>query len=273
MRLVSVVVLLAAAACAPSKMAAAFIVNPIRVPIIGEPTEPHEVVTFTTDDGLELEGWLFRPTGTPKGLVVLLHGKDINRQHVVLKALRFLKLGYAVLAYDQRAHGRSEGKFITYGVKEVGDLQRAMDTVALTPVYLVGESLGAAVVLQTTAKDARVKGVVSAASFADLRTLLNEKTPFFFSEATQADALAAAEREANFHIDDVSPAKAAANITVPALVIHGVDDTFIPMHHALEIYEALKGPKQLIRVEGVAHMDVLLHDEVWNDIERFVLAN
>lgn len=259
-------------ACAPSKLAANFLVTPMRIPLVGEPSEPHQVITFTTEDGFVLEGWLFPGEGTPRGLVVLLHGKDINRQHFLGRALHLQRLGFTVLAYDQRGHGRSGGKFITYGVKEVGDLQRALDAVKLEPVYLVGESLGAAVVLQAAAKEPRVKAVVAAASFADLRTLLNEKTPFFFSDATKAEAVAAAEAEAHFDIDDVSPVKAARNITVPALIIHGLDDTFIPIRHSVEIFDALAGPKQLVRLQGVSHMDVLLHDEAWTEIERFLLA-
>lgn len=267
----SSLLLLLLTACAPSKLAANFIVNPIRVPVVGAPAEPHEPLVVTTADGLKLHGWVFRAR-EPRGLVVLLHGKDINRQHYLAQALRLRALGFVVVAYDQRAHGQSEGTSITYGVHEVGDLQRVLDAVPVGPVYVVGESLGAAVALQAAAVEPRIRGVVAAASFADLRTLLQEKTPFFFDTKTREDTLASAEATAGFDLDAVSPEKAAARITAPVMLVHGIDDTFIPMRHSLRIYDALRAPKELVRLEGVSHMDVLLHEQAWKEIERFLLA-
>lgn len=257
--------------CAPSKLAANFIVNPIRVPVVGAPGEAHDELAVKTADGLTLRGWVFRAEA-PRGLVVLLHGKDINRQHFLPQALHLRALGFTVVALDQRAHGQSEGTSITYGVLEVGDVQRVLDAVPVQPVFVVGESFGAAVALQVAAVEPRIAGVVAAASFADLRTLLNEKTPFFFDEKTKAATLSTAEAQAGFDLDAVSPEKAAARITAPVLLVHGTNDTFIPIQHSLRIFAALTGPKELVRLDGVSHMDVLLHAEGWKEIERFLLA-
>lgn len=108
--------LLALAACTPTRIGTMVITHPLRVPVVGAPSLAHEDITITTEDQLKLDGWLF-PVSAPRGLVVLVHGKDINRQHFVSAANRFHDKGYVVLAYDQRAHGRSEGSVITYGVR------------------------------------------------------------------------------------------------------------------------------------------------------------
>lgn len=269
-----------AVSCAPARLGALAITRPLRVPVIVEPLEPHDDLVITTDDGLRLQGWLF-PVDEPRGLVVLVHGKDINRQHFIAAAGRFQSLGFVVLAYDQRAHGLSDGAIVTYGAREARDLCRAIDTAFASgalrahpavPVFLIGESLGAAVVLQTAAQEPRVRGVVAGASFSDLRTILSEKTPFFFSNSERDEAVRAAEMEGQFKVDDVSPMRAAANIEVPVLLLHGSEDRYIPFGHSIRIYEAIKAPKRLIRLEGAGHVDVLLHEEAWQEIERFVLG-
>lgn len=273
MRAATLTVLLLSSACAPSKLAANFIVHPIRLPVVGAPAAPHEDFSVKTADGLTLRGWRF-PVEQPRGLVVMLHGKDANRQHFLEPALRLREQGFIVAAYDQRGHGASDEATITYGVREVADVRAVLDALqpGNLPVYVVGESLGAAVALQATAVEPRIKGVVAAASFSDLRTLLKEKTPFFFSNKELADTFDAAELEAQFDLDSASPVKAAPNITVPALLLHGTIDGFIPAAHSVRIYEALGGKKELVRLEGVNHIDVLLHRESWDTIERFLTS-
>lgn len=266
------------AACTPTRLGTIAITRPLRVPVVGSPSLAHEDITITTSDELKLDGWLF-PAESPRGLVVLLHGKDINRQHFASAANRFHERGFVVLAYDQRAHGRSEGSLVTYGVREAPDLHRAIDVAFAAkpladhpglPVFLIGESLGAAVVLMEAAHDARIAGVVAGAPFADLKSVVADRTPFFLPNSTRDDALAAAELEGQFKADDASPLLAAPNITASVLLLHGSEDTFIPMRHSLRIYEALKAPKRFLRLEGVAHADILLHDEAWAEIEKFV---
>lgn len=259
-------------ACSAAKTASGLLVHPLRVPVVAAPPVPHEALTVTTVDGLALHGWLFRPEGPPRGLVVLVHGKDINRTHLASYGVALVKQGYAVAAYDQRAHGQSEGTCTTYGAREVDDLRRVIDAVGITPVTLIGESLGAATAIQAAAVDPRVDHLVSAASFASLRVLLGEIRPKVFPEGTVDEAIGLAEAECHFEVDAIAPVKAAARVTVPTLVIHGLSDDFIAMHHALELYAALPGPKQLLQLENVGHQDVLLHREVWEQIERFLAA-
>jgi uncharacterized protein len=258
--------------CRASAMGAALIVEPLRIPIVGSPSIPHRKFQIVTHDNLKLEGWSFVPAASVanKGTVILVHGKDINRQHFLSQIPWLLKEGYSVFAYDQRAHGRSEGHYTTFGKNEVRDLQKVMDLSGAPHVMLIGESLGAAVVLQTAAVDSRVSAVVAGASFADLRSLISQKKPFFMSEATRDEAIELAQQKANFQFDEVGPERCAPNIKVPVLLLHGMQDTYIPMEHAVRLREALVSPKKLVRLDGVGHADILLHDEVWKLIVEFL---
>jgi alpha-beta hydrolase superfamily lysophospholipase len=240
------------------------------MPLWGSPSTAHRDVSFVTADGLTLEGWLFEPQGSSQGLVVFLHGKDANRGHFAGDAKRFTARGYTVLAYDQRAHGRSEGQWCTFGHREVPDLQLAIDRFAQgRPVYVIGESMGAAVALEAAAQDARIAGVVAGAAFSDLRTVVNEHRPAVMSTEQLALAVAEAERRADFHVDDINPARDASHIAVPTLLLHGSEDPYIPLQHAYRIRQNLTGPAQLVTLEGVQHIDVLLHEEAWQVIEHW----
>lgn len=277
MKKLALISLLAVSGCAAGNAVSGALIIPMRVPVVGVPSIAYESFEVTTADGIALDGWQFSPVTPPRGVIVFVHGKDINRQHFVGAAERFVKQGYAVVAYDQRAHGRSTGEFITYGAKETKDLSLVID-VALSkwgralPVAVIGESLGAAVALQTAAEDARISLVVAGAAFADLQTVVTDKAPFFLSEQARAEAVTTAEREARFTVADISPERSAARITVPTLLLHGSEDSFLPLKHSLRIYEALAGPRRLVRLEGVGHIDVLLHDAAWDEIDSFIEA-
>jgi pimeloyl-ACP methyl ester carboxylesterase len=261
--------------CVAGNAAAGALLMPLRVPVVGSPSLAHEDFSVTTRDGIALDGWLFSPAGPPRAVMVLVHGKDINRQHFVGAAKRFVDEGVAVVAFDQRGHGRSTGEFVTYGAKEVGDLKLVID-VALAkwgrtlPVVVVGESLGAAVALQTAAVDPRVRVVVAGAAFADLTTVIDDHAPAILGKAAKAKAIEVAERAGDFHVADISPERSARSITVPTLLLHGSEDTYLPLRHSLRIYEGLAGPKELVRLEGVDHIGILLSDEAWKQIDRFV---
>jgi ABC-2 type transport system ATP-binding protein len=91
-------------------------------------------VRFAMDDGATLEGSLFLPEARLSGngpklpLVVLLHGWGENRHRAGLDdAATTLALdGYAVLTYDARGHGNSDGNAAVASKREIKDLHLLM---------------------------------------------------------------------------------------------------------------------------------------------------
>lgn len=227
--------------------------------------------TFAGVD-VALHGWQC-PSSAPvrRGTVVYLHGVADNRGSSRGAIAALTPAGFDVVAYDSRGHGDSEGDRCTYGFYEKRDLQRVVDQAGDDRVILMGHSLGAAVALQAAAIDPRVKAVVAASSFSDLRTIASERA-FGFPAWSLGPAFARAERDGKFVVDDVSPVKAAAQITVPVLLVHGVNDRDTLPIHSQRIYEALRAPKQLILVPGAGHNDVL-QANVWDQIAAWLSAS
>jgi len=56
--------------------------------------------------------------------------------------------------------------------------------------------------------------------------------------------------------DKFSPISVVAKVTpIPLLVIHGENDSIVPMHHAKQLYNAAKEPKHLWVVQGTDHVE------------------
>lgn len=226
-----------------------------------------------TGHGVDLVGWQCAARVNPrKGAVVYLHGIADNRGSAAGIVERFAARGFDVIAYDSRAHGASQGRHCTYGYYEKLDLRGVLDQVGADNVIAIGHSLGAAVALQTAAVDPRIRAVVAASSYSDLRTIATERAPFFFSDGSIAGAFRRAEQDGQFRVDEVSPLQAAANLTIPVLVIHGEADRNTRPSHSERIFVALRGEKKLLIVPGAGHNDVL-NGLAWKQIEEWLWQN
>jgi alpha-beta hydrolase superfamily lysophospholipase len=220
-------------------------------------------------DGVLLRGWRCAPTTPPRGTIVWLHGVADNHASASGLVERFGPRGFAVIAYDSRAHGDSGGTACTYGYYEKRDLQRVLDTVEHGPVILIGGSLGGAVALQEAADDSRITALVVAEAFSDLRTVASQRAPRVFTQGVLRRAFARAAIDGHFDLDAVSPVRAAARIHVPVLLVHGAADIDTPPDHSRRILAALQGPKQLLLVADKAHNQSLT-PEVWRTIGQWI---
>lgn len=80
-------------------------------------------VSIISKDGLTLHGfWI--PVENPRGTILLAHGyRSTMLVDFGLAFAFYHALGMNILVPQQRAHGQSEGRYITFGVKESEDMQ------------------------------------------------------------------------------------------------------------------------------------------------------
>jgi alpha-beta hydrolase superfamily lysophospholipase len=244
------------------------LLHPARRRVVAAAPKGCDDVVFA-GEGVALKGWRCNASGHRRGVLVYLHGVADNRTGAIGVIERFRSRGFDVVAYDSRAHGESDGDVCTYGFFEKVDLSRIIDTVEPGPIVLVGTSLGAAVAIQEAAMDKRIRAVVAAETFSDLRTVAVERAPFFFTPTIIRRAFRLAEQQGHFEIEAVNPASAAVGITVPVLLVHGDADTDTPVGHSRRVFANLNGPKRLMVVPGARH-NGSLRAGVWEEIERWV---
>ena len=86
--------------------------------------QEQELKEIKSKDGLTLRA-AYIPREDAKGTIICMHGYHSTNNIEFVPEVRFLwNLGYNILLPWQRSHGKSEGRYITYGVKERHDLKR-----------------------------------------------------------------------------------------------------------------------------------------------------
>jgi len=213
-------------------------------------------------DGVDIDVWVIKakdPTGkkllaSPLGTVVILHRQSESKASWPFfgAGRRLARMGYDVVLPDLRAHGRSGGKYVTYGVKEKTDVKAVMDNLLAAkqihkPFYAFGVSLGAATAIEYAAIDPRCKGVLAITPFKDMRSFARRDL-IMLSPKDFDKAMAKAGEIAGFDPAQASAVKAAAKLTVPLLLVHGMIDLSVPAEQSKAIYDAAAGPKKLILV-------------------------
>lgn len=221
----------------------------------------YEEVTLRTTEDLRLAAWLIpRATGAGEHrAVIVLHGYPYSKGNL-LGLTPFLHDTYDLLLLDLRYFGDSEGAFTTLGYREWSDVAAAVRFLkgrGYTSVGIWGFSLGAAVALLTLPHEGEIDAVIADSAYADL----HEMTLDYYGRLPVIARVLAGITELISRAvlgvapGDVSPAKAAAAASVPILLIHGANDSTIPLHHHERLRDALhtNSKVQTWVVEGAAH--------------------
>lgn len=238
---------------------------------------PTRVVSYKAGDGLEIHGVLTLPPGRDaKGLplVVLPHGgpQGHDTQGFDWMAQAFAGRGYAVFqpnfrgSDDQGVEFRDAG-FGEWGRKMQTDISDGVADLARQGVIdpqracIVGASYGGyAALAGVTVQQGLYRCAVSYGGVSDLSTFL-----FWLIPADGDDRTATARYERRFigakSNDDpalagVSPARLADRADAPILLIHGADDTVVPIAQSQQMQRALRKAGKsvdLIELKGEDH--------------------
>ena len=221
---------------------------------------------YTMPDKTEIDVWIVKAAGgRSRGTVLVLHGLCDSKVTYKRLAEMLSKKGFDVVLPDLRAHGRSTGKYVTYGALEKHDQHRVMDellreNLVAEPVYAFGVSLGASVAIQYAAIDSRVQGVLAMAATRDMRTFARRMLKLL-SEEDFDKALARSGDLGDFDPAEASAIEAIAKVRCPVLLVHGKLDTVVPYTDSEALYAAAGGPKELELVPWAGHLGVLFGQE------------
>lgn len=131
-------------------------VEQTRLPAEHTPKISGKFFYTDTGDALPMRSWL--PQGRVRAVVVALHGfNDYSKAYVPLGKFLTPK-GYAVYAYDQRGFGAAMQPGIWASEDNlIGDMHAFVAAVKArhkgVPVYLIGESMGGAVLARAMARE------------------------------------------------------------------------------------------------------------------------
>lgn len=198
---------------------------------------------------------------------ILLHGVGDTREGVLPEAGFLLRAGYTVLTPDARGHGTSAGDTITYGIREAGDVHAwaswMFANAGIGRLYGLGESMGAAILLESLPGEPRFRAAVAESPFADFREVAYDRLaqstafpPLLFEPIVELGFLYGRLRY-GIDLDRASPEAAIREAAIPVLLIHGTEDRNIPIRHSRELHAAAPASTVLWEIRGGHHVDGL----------------
>lgn len=219
-------------------------------------------VWMESHDGLKLHAhWV--PVDDPKGTVILAHGYRSTKFLEFGMVLElYHNLGMNMLLIDQRCHARSEGKYITFGVLESRDLQGWIkfhnEKFGCHPILLSGLSMGASTVLYLADRDLpeNVRGIIADCGFTSPKEIIAKvfrdtvhfnAGPFIWAADLFARVVA------GFSLYERDSRKSLGRSRLPVLLVHGVEDDFVPCYMTEQAYAACTSQKEMFLVEKAGH--------------------
>lgn len=226
-------------------------------------SQDYQEFTISSSDGIKLVA-KYLAHKNPKGTLLLMHGHRGSGLRDFSCIIKFYySLGYNLLLPDQRAHGKSGGNYITFGIKERFDCYQWIKYINSNldnnlPIFLDGVSLGATTVLMTLGFDlpSNVKGVIADSGFTSpfeiIRHVLN-KIAMLPSFPILYITKGLVKVFANIKMDEYSTINALNINKIPLLLVHGTNDHLVPPWMSAENFDACPVDKELYMIDNAGH--------------------
>ena len=224
---------------------------------------PYKEAVVTSYDGLRLFGKCYIASSDAPWLI-MLHGYRSGAERDFCGGLKFgIDSGFNVLLVDQRAHGKSEGKCLTFGIKERYDCLTWTNYVisqagGSCKIALYGMSMGAATVLMAAGSGLpkNVACIVADCGYTSPKAIIKKVIremhyPVF---PTYALVRLGGMLFGGFDIEEYSAVQAMEKCDIPVLFIHGDDDRFVPCDMGRENHRHCRAEgKKLLIVPNAGH--------------------
>jgi fermentation-respiration switch protein FrsA (DUF1100 family) len=226
-----------------------------------------EEAELVTADGVNFGAWHFRQPGSPQTVIVSGGHKGQRTNSLGISAALWRK-GFNVILYSYRGMPGSDRAPITFGIKEVLELQAviafARKRIPHARIGLLGYSMGAVVSLLGAAGEPGVEALVLDSPFSDLRTLLAENVrraakvpgaPFVWLAGLML------RLRSGSRLSDCSPQAVLSSLEPrPLFFIHGGADDITSVNHSRRLYDAYRGPREIWIVQGAPHTGAYFAD-------------
>ncbi len=230
----------------------------IRDRFQGLKNRPCEFVTIQSSDGLTLSGRYYH-LADKAPLAIGFHGyKSSWLTDFCGGADITFQMGHNLLLVDERAHGKSQGRSITFGIKERQDLLRWVEYAIErfgpdVKILLYGVSMGGATVIMASELElpVNVKGIVADCPYDEPSNII--KRVLGSKQALYPLIRLGGMLYGRFDLESDSPIKALASIRIPILLLHGDRDDFVPLEMSRNLQHAAPEKIELHIIPGAGH--------------------
>jgi uncharacterized protein len=215
---------------------------------------PYEEITFTTSDGLELEGWYIRSRNG--AAVISFPGRASSQKRAKMLA----RHGYGVLLFDRRGEGESDGDPNIFGWQGERDVHAAVGFLRSRPdvdperIGAIGLSVGGEMLIEAAAESDALEAIVSeGASGRSVRDIVaNPETKWQEVIGNGVATVGTA-----VFTDNAPPASLKSlvpKIGSPVFFIYGERGQSVEEPANTAFYAAARGPKEIWEVPGSGHI-------------------
>ena len=230
-----------------------------------------EDITLKSFDGLNLTSTLIMNENPTNKFIILVHGVSICYVGSLKYFDIFYKNGFNLLIVNQRRHGKSEGKYSTYGFYEKYDVNMWIEYLKSRfgndiILGLHGESMGAGTVMETIPLNDSIKFVIEDCGYSNFHELIGFQITHAYKNRLVRKILRPSlifanffmKTKAKFSMKKIVPIDIVSSTSLPMMFIHGKEDYFVPWYMSVDLYNAkTKGYKKLYLVEGAKHAEAL----------------
>lgn len=239
---------------------------------------PYYKVSITSFDGLKLYGKYYK-CGDSKKTAIFFHGYHADPlNNVNTPGLKLLKEGYNLLVITERAHGESEGKYITFGVKEKEDALLWVDYVNNNynpeSIILWGVSMGCAIVEMISNKlPSNVKALILDCGFTgayeEVYYSIQHKSKMPLKLTIKLLSLLC--KMHGFKLEKGGAINALKETKIPALFIHGKNDQMVPLFMGNSNYLACNSEKEQLLIDAGHAVSIYVgYDEISKKLDEFL---
>ena len=235
-----------------------------RLPLTFSPSDlglEYKDVTVVNDIGQILHGWYIPPKNG--AVIMLLHGYKSNRGELGKLGEFLVHHDYGVLFISMRSNDINDGELITFGLKEMPDLdawyEAIKDKKEVKHIGMFGNSLGGYLAIQYAASNKNIEAVITQSAFSSMKDTLDTSIKFFtglppvlFSPLIEFWA----DREIDGKLEDVNAKKWIGRISQrPIFIMQGGADKIISPESGEWLYEAAKEPREFWFEPELGHVE------------------
>lgn len=223
-----------------------------------------------SQDGLKLRALYLEAPGSNR-IAFCIHGiQTTGEREFATLAKYFYENGISSFIIDQRAHGKSEGKYLTYGDKEAEDCKKWLDFIAghfgpSTRIFVYGLSMGSSTTLLLNRYELpeNVEYLVADCGYSSIKAQLKNTFSSIHLPAGLCYFLYKCSCRLHhvYNPDKVDIMKCVRNSRLPIIFIHGAADDVVPVENAYNMYEECGSEKKLVITEGLKHTESFVFSE------------
>jgi pimeloyl-ACP methyl ester carboxylesterase len=217
--------------------------------------------------GRHIATWRWGPLDAPA--VVLVHGWGGNAAQMRAFVFPLLSAGYRVIAYDQPAHGVSEGRLT--GLPDLADVLAEVAGHHGGVRAVVGHSLGGTAAAMAHAwKKLDVAKFVLISPPSDLVGYSRRFARWhWLPEPVRRSMQNAIEERYGVRWEELELARVAPRLVAPALVIHDRADRMVPWKQGAAFAQQWRGAR-LVTTDGLGHRRILGDETITRAVAEFV---